>query len=151
MNRLEDPEIISELYDASQAGVGMDLIVRDICRLRPGVEGLSENVRVHSIVGRFLEHSRIFRFENDGSPEHYIGSADWMSRNLDSRVEAVAPVEDPDLKEELDAVLEAALRDTENRWVMSSDGSYEKVRPDEEPVDSQEVLMRRAEGAVRGE
>jgi polyphosphate kinase len=149
MNRLEDPEIISELYDASQAGVGMDLIVRDICRLRPGVEGLSENVRVHSIVGRFLEHSRIFRFENDGSPEHYIGSADWMSRNLDSRVEAVAPVEDPDLKEELDAVLEAALRDTENRWVMSSDGSYEKAQPDEEPVDSQEVLMRRAEEAVR--
>ena len=149
MNRLEDPEIISELYDASQAGVGMDLIVRDICRLRPGVEGLSENVRVHSIVGRFLEHSRIFRFENDGSPEHYIGSADWMSRNLDSRVEAVAPVEDPDLKDELDAVLEAALRDTENRWVMSSDGSYEKVQPDEEPVDSQEVLMRRAEEAVR--
>lgn len=151
MNRLEDPEIISELYDAAQAGVEMELIVRDICRLRPGVEGLSENVRVHSLVGRFLEHSRIFKFENGGNPEHYIGSADWMTRNLDSRVEAVAPVEDPDLKQELDAVLDAALEDTANRWVMSSDGSYEKVQPDEgeEPVDSQEVLMRRAEEAVR--
>lgn len=151
MNRLEDPELISELYDASQAGVEMELIVRDICRLRPGVEGLSENIRVHSLVGRFLEHSRIFKFENDGSPEHYIGSADWMTRNLDSRVEAVAPIEDPDLKEELDAVLEAALEDTENRWIMSSDGSYEKVRQDgdEDPIDSQEVLMRRAEEAAR--
>ena len=151
MNRLEDPEIISELYDAAQAGVEMELIVRDICRLRPGVEGLSENVRVHSLVGRFLEHSRVFKFENGGNPEHYIGSADWMTRNLDSRVEAVAPVEDPDLKQELDAVLDAALEDTANRWVMSSDGSYEKVQPDEdeEPVDSQEVLMRRAEEAVR--
>jgi len=149
MNRLEDPEIISELYDASQAGVEVELVVRDICRLRPGVEDLSENVRVHSIVGRFLEHSRIFRFENDGNPEHYIGSADWMTRNLDSRVEAVAPVEDLDLKEELDTVLETALEDTANRWVMSSDGSYEKVETDGEEVDSQEVLMRRAEEAVR--
>jgi len=149
MNRLEDPEIISELYDASQAGVEVELVVRDICRLRPGVEDLSENVRVHSIVGRFLEHSRIFRFENDGNPEHYIGSADWMTRNLDSRVEAVAPVEDLDLKEELDTVLETALEDTANRWVMSSDGSYEKVETDGEEVDSQEVLIRRAEEAVR--
>jgi polyphosphate kinase len=148
MNRLEDPEIISELYEASQAGVEMDLIVRDICRLRPGVEGLSENIRVHSIVGRFLEHSRIFKFANDSDPEYYIGSADWMTRNLDSRVEAVAPVEDPDLQDELDTVLEAALKDTANRWVMSSDGSYEKVDADGEEVDSQEVLMRRAEDAV---
>jgi polyphosphate kinase len=149
MNRLEDPEIISELYNASQAGVEIELIVRDICRLRPGVEGLSENIRVHSIVGRFLEHSRIFRFENDGNPEHYIGSADWMTRNLDSRVEAVAPVEDPESKQELDAVLDAGLKDTANRWVMSPDGSYEKVEPDGEPVDSQEVLMRRAQKAAR--
>jgi polyphosphate kinase len=122
--------------------------VRDICRLRPGVEGLSENIRVHSIVGRFLEHSRIFKFANDSDPEYYIGSADWMTRNLDSRVEAVAPVEDPDLQDELDTVLEAALKDTANRWIMSSDGSYEKVDADGEEVDSQEVLMRRAEDAV---
>jgi polyphosphate kinase len=144
MNRLEDPEIISELYDASQAGVEMDLIVRDICRLRPGVEGLSENIRVHSIVGRFLEHSRLFRFGNGGSPEYYVGSADWMRRNLDNRVEAVAPVEDTDLQNELDAVLDAALKDTANRWVMLPDGSYEKVKDDGEDVDSQKLLMERA-------
>ena len=146
MNRLEDPDIISELYDASDAGVEMDLIVRDICRLRPGVEGLSENIRVHSIVGRFLEHSRLFRFENSGQHEYYIGSADWMTRNLDNRVEAVAPVEDEDIQEELDAVLDVALRDTENRWEMSPDGTYEKVGSEGDQVDSQKVLMKRAEG-----
>jgi polyphosphate kinase len=146
MNRLEDPDIISELYDASDAGVEMDLVVRDICRLRPGVEGLSENIQVHSIVGRFLEHSRLFRFGNGEQREYYIGSADWMTRNLDNRVEAVAPVEDEDIQEELDAVVDVALRDTENRWTMSSDGSYEKVDVEGDQVDSQKVLMRRAEG-----
>ena len=146
MNRLEDPDIISELYDASDAGVEMDLIVRDICRLRPGVEGLSENIRVHSIVGRFLEHSRLFRFENSGQHEYYIGSADWMTRNLDNRVEAVTPVEDEEIQEKLDVVLNLALRDTENRWEMSPDGSYERVEAEGDGVDSQKVLMRRAKG-----
>jgi len=145
MNRLEDPEIISELYEASQDGVEMELVVRDICRLRPGLEGMSENIRVHSIVGRFLEHSRAFRFGNDGDPEYYVGSADWMTRNLDNRVEAVAPVEDEDLQDEIDKILELALEDTANRWVMNGDGSYDKVEKDGDGFDSHEALMRRAE------
>ena len=149
MNRLEDPEIIAELYDASKAGVEIDLIVRDICRLRPGVEGLSENISVHSLVGRFLEHSRIFRFGNGGETEHYIGSADWMTRNLDSRVEAVTPVEDEGLCEELDFILDATLRDTENRWIMDGDGGYEKVSSDDDTFDTQEVLIERARDALR--
>jgi len=146
MNRLEDPEIVSELYDGSRSGVEMDLVVRDICRLRPGVEGLSENIRVHSIVGRFLEHSRVFRFGGEDDPEYYVGSADWMKRNLDSRVEAVAPIEDESLHEELDRILEVALEDTENRWVMSPDGSYERVEADDERVDSHRSLMERTLG-----
>ncbi|WP_299235168.1 polyphosphate kinase 1 [Natronomonas sp.] len=150
MNALEDPEIVAELYRASIAGVEIDLIVRDICRLRPGVEGLSENVTVHSIVGRFLEHSRVFYFENDGDPEWYIGSADWMTRNLDNRVEAVVPVEAPAVRRQLRFVLGTAFADTRRRWLMRSDGSYERVRPegDEPPLDAQSVLMEQARRAV---
>ena len=153
MNRLEDPELVRELYAASRAGVEIDLIVRDICRLRPGLEGVSETIRVHSVVGRFLEHSRIFYFENAGDPDYYVGSADWMTRNLDSRVEAVAPIEDPSLREYLWSVLEANLSDNRKRWTMRPDGTYVQQRPAEgEPVRNvQKELMRRArDGAVFG-
>ena len=149
INGLEDPSMVEELYRASMAGVEIDLIVRDICRLRPGIEGLSENITVHSIVGRFLEHARIFYFENGGSSEWYIGSADWMTRNLDYRVEAVTPVEDTQLREQLRFILEASLTDNRRRWVMQSDGTYEAVSSDDDPVrDIQEILMAATEAAL---
>ena len=149
VNGLEDPKMVEELYRASMAGVEIDLLVRDICRLRPGIEGLSESIRVHSIVGRFLEHARIFYFENAGDPEWFLGSADWMTRNLDNRVEAVAPVETVELREQLRFVLEASLADNRRRWEMRSDGSYDQVTPGEEPVrDVQKILMRAADAAL---
>ena len=149
INGLEDPSMVEELYRASMAGVEIDLIVRDICRLRPGIEGLSENITVHSIVGRFLEHARIFYFENGGSPEWYIGSADWMTRNLDYRVEAVTPVEDTQLREQLRFILEASLTDNRRRWVMQSDGTYERVSSDDNAVrDIQDILMAATEAAL---
>jgi polyphosphate kinase len=149
INGLEDPAIVEALYRASIAGVEIDLIVRDICRLRPGIEDLSENITVHSIVGRFLEHARVFYFENAGKPSWYIGSADWMTRNLDYRVEAVTPVESTTLREQLRFVLEASLLDNRRRWVMESDGSYRQVTPSEEPVrDIQEILMRATKAAL---
>jgi len=145
MNRLEDPDIIRELYEASQAGVQIDLIVRDICRLRPGVQGVSENVSVRSIVGRFLEHSRVFYFRHGGDEQFYIGSADWMTRNLDNRVEAVTPVEDEELQERLRGVIRLNLRDNRRAWEMQPDGSYRQLRPDGEPtVDTHAWLMREA-------
>ena len=149
INGLEDPSMVEELYRASTAGVEIDLIVRDICRLRPGIDGLSDNIRVHSIVGRFLEHARIFYFENGGSPEWYTGSADWMTRNLDYRVEAVTPVEDTQLREQLRFILEASLTDNRRRWVMQSDGTYNPVSSgDESARDIQEILMTATEAAV---
>ena len=140
LNRLADPNIIQTLYDASEAGVSIDLIVRGVCMLRPGVPGLSENIRVRSIVGRFLEHSRVFYFENDGEEEVYIGSADWMSRNLNRRVEVVCPVKDPGLRAFLkDEVLHAYLSDNVRARLLQPDGSYERVSPkaDQESFDSQ--------------
>ncbi|NUE01149.1 polyphosphate kinase 1 [Halorubraceae archaeon YAN] len=149
MNAIEDPQIVSELYEASMAGVEIDLICRGICRLRPGIEDVSETVRVHSVVGRFLEHSRIFRFENDGEPEHYLGSADWMTRNLDRRVEAVTPVTDPEHKDELDDILEIMLSDTRKRWVMHADGSYtQQTSDDEDELSTHERLMERTQAAA---
>jgi polyphosphate kinase len=146
MNALEDPGVVECLYEAGAAGVEIDLVVRGICRLRPGIEGVSDTVRVHSVVGRFLEHSRIYRFGSDDAT-YYVGSADWMTRNLDRRVEAVAPVEDPDLQAELDDVLAFLLEDNRRRWVMRPDGSYDQCRPGpEDPVrDAQARLMDRAE------
>jgi polyphosphate kinase len=126
------------------AGVEIDLIVRDICRLRPGIEGLSDMISVRSIVGRFLEHSRIYYFHADDEPEYYIGSADWMVRNLDNRVEAVVPIEDPDLREELDEILRINLADDRRAWELRSDGSYVQRRPDDDPCDTHERLMERA-------
>ena len=126
VNRLTDLQIIEALYEASQAGVKIDLIVRGACMIRPGEPGLSQTIHVRSVVGRFLEHSRIFYFANAGDEEVYIGSADWMSRNLDRRVEVVAPVVDPQLKKYLkDTVIAAYLRDNVKARVMNSDGSYE--------------------------
>jgi polyphosphate kinase len=148
VNALEDPDVVAALYRASMAGVDVDLIVRDICRLRPGVEGVSETVTVRSVVGRFLEHSRIYYFENGGDPEYYVGSADWMTRNLDHRVEAVAPVTDPTLRQQLRFVLEVMLHDNRTSWEMDADGSYTQRTPDDDPVwATQSVLMDAARAA----
>lgn len=145
MNSLEDPGMVEKLYEAGTHGVKIDLIVRGICRLRPGAPGVSDSIRVHSVVGRFLEHSRIFRFGED-DPSYFIGSADWMTRNLDRRVEAVAPVEDPELRSELDAILSIMLADNRKRWRMRPDGSYVQKRPaeGEPPRDTHTALMDRA-------
>jgi polyphosphate kinase len=145
LNRLADSYVIQALYDASEAGVEIDLIVRGICMLRPGVPGLSENIRVRSIVGRFLEHSRVFYFANGGSEEVYIGSADWMPRNLNRRVEVVTPINDPDLKTYLkEELLEAYLRDDVNARELRPDGSYVKVSvpPGEVPFASQTFFLK---------
>jgi polyphosphate kinase len=130
MNALEDGDVTRALYEASRAGVGVDLIVRDTCRLRPGIPGLSESVRVLSIVGRFLEHTRIYYFRNGGQPEYYIGSADLMKRNLESRVESVVPVEDPALQEALRVVLDTQLADFRSAWEMQPDGTYRQRAPE---------------------
>lgn len=129
-NALEDADITRALYRASQAGVRVDLIVRDTCRLRPGVPGLSENVRVISIVGRFLEHARIYYFRNGGDEEYFIGSADCMKRNLESRVEVLVPVELPAHRRQVRALLKTQLQDTRCAWEMQSDGSYVQRRGD---------------------
>lgn len=138
INRLTDLNIIEALYEASQAGVKIDLIVRGACMIRPNEPGLSQTVHVRSIVGRFLEHSRIFYFANGGEEEVYIGSADWMARNLDRRVEVVVPVLDEQLKHYLkDTVLAAYLRDNVKARVMNSDGTYELPPAGDEPFNSQ--------------
>ena len=130
INRLADLEIIHALYEASQAGVPIDLIIRGTCMLRPGVPGLSESIQVRSIVGRLLEHSRVFYFANGGDDEIYIGSSDWMSRNLDRRVEVVTPIHDPDLKRYLkDVILAAYLKDNVKARRLLSDGTYERIKP----------------------
>jgi len=129
MNALVDPETIGALYRASQAGVEIDLVVRGICCLRPGVPGMSERIRVVSIVGRFLEHSRLFQFANGGADEFYLGSADWMPRNFDRRVETVAPVDDPALHPRLRTLLATCLADNRQAWDLASDGRYTQRRP----------------------
>jgi polyphosphate kinase len=129
MNALVDPDIIVALYEASRAQVPIDLIVRGICCLRPGLPGLSETIRVISIVGRFLEHSRAFYFLNGGDEEVYIGSADWMPRNLDRRIEAVTPIEDPAHRQALRDLLRLMWLDNRQAWELRSDGSYEQRRP----------------------
>ena len=143
MNSLVDPEIISLLYEASQAGITIDLIIRGMCSLIPGKKGLSDNIRVISIIGQFLEHSRIFWFSNGGTPEVYIGSADWMTRNLDRRVEAVTPVEDPALQGKLERLLTLYLSDNRGAWDMHSDGSFTQRKPknDEVEMNSQVELI----------
>ena len=129
MNALVDTPIIDALYRASAAGVKVDLLVRGICCLRPGVPGLSENVRVVSIIGRFLEHSRLFYFANAGAPEYFVGSADWMPRNFDRRVEAVAPVEKPALHERLRALFDLYLSDNRQAWELGANGRWVQRQP----------------------
>ncbi|GIX06787.1 MAG: polyphosphate kinase [Candidatus Poribacteria bacterium] len=147
MNALVDRQIIQSLYEASCAGVQIDLIVRGICCLKPGIPGVSENIRVRSLVGRFLEHSRIFYFANNGNEEVYLSSADWMPRNLIRRVEVMWPIEDPTLRRRLiDQILAVSLQDNVRARVMQPDGSWvwEKAPPGER-IDSQELFMQIAE------
>lgn len=129
MNSLVDQPMIEELYKASQAGVKIDLIIRGMCCLRPNIQGISENINVISIIGRFLEHSRIFYFHNNGDEEIYIGSADWMTRNLSRRVEAVTPVENPHLLKQLQEILGIMLSDNRQAWELNNDGSYTQRNP----------------------
>jgi len=129
VNQLQDPRIIGELYRAGQAGVPISLNVRGLCCLRAGVPGLSKNIRVYSTLGRFLEHARIYRFENDGDPEFFIGSADWMRRNLDRRMETIMPVTDLKLKQELEQTLQVYKNDNCSAWDMQPDGKYVQRRP----------------------
>lgn len=144
INSLTDTKIIRALYEASQEGVVIDLIVRGVCCLRPGLPGISESIRVISIVGRFLEHSRIFYFANGGQEEIYLGSADWMQRNLDRRIEIVFPVEDEKLKQRLKVeILETTLMDNVGARLLHPDGSYERLFPalGQTPVDSQQIFL----------
>ena len=143
MNALVDPDMVDALYEASQAGAEIDLIVRGICCLRPGIPGLSERITVRSLVGRYLEHSRIFRFGERREASHYIGSADLMQRNLDRRVEALVPVSDPSLAARLDEILDVLMQDDMLSWTLGSDGTWTKVRG-ERGIDAQQRLQELA-------
>ena len=150
MNAICHKDVIAELYKASCAGVKVDLIVRGICCLRAGVPGVSENITVRSIVGNFLEHSRIFYFENGGSPEFYASSADWMPRNLERRVEILFPVEDKVLCDKLWNILDTELKDTEKAHVMNNKGVYvKKEAKDGEKINSQKIFGEEAASLTR--
>ena len=151
INALVSPDIIAALYDASQAGVEIDLIVRGICCLRPGLEGVSERIRVRSIIGRFLEHSRLFHFANDGDDEYYIGSADWMPRNLERRVEVIVPVEDKALHPRLRSLLDTCLEDNRQAWELQADGTYVPCAPGEREVATHRKLLRDPWGLDRSQ
>ncbi len=143
VNALEDEDIARALYLASQGGVKIDLIVRDSCRLRPGIANLSDNIRVFSVIGQFLEHSRIYYFKNGNQPEYYIGSADAMKRNLEHRVEVLVPVEDPELQGELRNIIDTLLSDQHTIWQMNSDGSYVQLQGKSPTAESsQQALIR---------
>ncbi|MEB3268953.1 MAG: polyphosphate kinase 1 [Leptolyngbya sp.] len=146
MNSLVDPEMIRLMYEASQAGVEIQLIIRGICCLRPGLPGISDRIQVTSIIGRYLEHARIFCFHNNGDREYYIGSADWMPRNLDRRVEAVTPIEDPVLVKEVQEMLDIMLSDNRQAWDLQADGTYvqRQPAPDEPERNTHLLLMERA-------
>lgn len=151
MNSVVDEQIIEALYDASRAGAEIDLIIRGVCCLRPGVAGVSDRIRVTSIVGRFLEHSRLFFFANGGEPEYYLGSADWMTRNFDRRVEAIAPVDDVLLQDKLGSLLSVCLSDNREAWDLAADGTYTQRTPVEGRVFSaQDVFLREPWGMVPG-
>ena len=150
VNGLADGPLIDALYEASQAGVEIDLIVRGVCCLRPGVPGLSETIRVRSIVGPFLEHSRVYRFGRGGDARHYIGSADLMPRNLEGRVEVVVPVEAPPLAARIDELLELCLADDVLAWELDADGGWHRA-PRRACLAAQEELVRRAAARGRSE
>ena len=146
LNSLTDPELITALYQASQAGVTIRLNVRGICALRPGVKGLSENIQVTSILDRFLEHARIIRLHNGGDPQLFISSADWMPRNLDRRIELLVPIADRPSREKLNRMLETYFADTRQAWRLLPDGSHERLQPDaHHPAGAQEFFQRQAE------
>ncbi len=152
VNSLVDTEVVDALYEASESGVDIDLIVRGPCSLRPGVPGLSERIRVRSLVGRFLEHSRIFRFGPDGSDiKYFVGSADLMPRNLDRRVEAMVPVDEPSLQAQLATIISTELDDDVLAWELHGDGSWSKV-PTRAGVNAQRVFqnLALARAQVRG-
>jgi len=143
-NAVADQAMIKILYRASQAGVAVDMIVRGVCCLRPGIAGISDRITVRSIVGQFLEHSRIYYFENGGAPEAYIGSADLMERNLDRRVEVLCPIIEPAMRQMVrDAILEVLLSDTDRAWILRTDGVYERAIAPEgvPPLNSQRFLL----------
>jgi polyphosphate kinase len=147
---LVDEAIIDYLYRASQSGVRIDLIIRGMCCLRPGIAGLSENITVRSIVGRFLEHSRVFLFTNGGMPEIYVGSADLMTRNLDRRVETLFPIEDPTLVAQIATFLDVYMHDTTRARELQTDGHYVRVHleGDEGSIDSQAYFLAERMPAV---
>ena len=143
LNALTEPQLIDKLYEASRAGVIIDLIVRGICSLRPGIPDLSDNIHVRSIVGRFLEHSRVYYFRNDGDEEYYCASADWMARNFFRRNEACFPIRQKPLKRRLKKDLELFLADNCQAWVLRGDGSYQKLQPvDEIPISVQQTFLK---------
>jgi polyphosphate kinase len=142
MNALEDIDVTKALYKAAMAGVQIDLIIRDTCRFRPHLPNVSENAQVISVVGRFLEHTRIYYFRNGGDEEYFIGSADAMQRNLESRVEVVTPIEDPMLCSELRMILNTQLNDQRSAWEMQFDGSYVQRHPNDDKIKgAQETLI----------
>jgi len=149
VNHLVDAAIVDELYAASAAGASIDVIARTTCSVRPGVEGLSENIRVRSIVGRFLEHSRIYSFEAGDETKTYIGSADLMSRNLDHRIEVLVPVENSRVRQDVLAVLNSALADDTNAWLLDADGTWTRAAPGSKPHNHHATMMRRAQTKAR--
>jgi polyphosphate kinase len=150
MNSLVDEKIIYALYEASNAGVDIELIIRGVCCLRPGIPGLSERICVKSIVGRYLEHSRIYYFYNDGDGQYFLSSADWMGRNLDRRVELLFPVEDPTIQERIQEILSICLKDTVKARVLKSDGTYTKIdKRGKESINSQEYFYKQAVQRVK--
>jgi polyphosphate kinase len=153
LNHLVDPGIVEELYEASRAGATVDIVARSTCALRPGVEGLSENIHVRSIVGRFLEHSRIYSFEADDTVATYVGSPDLMPRNLDHRVEILVPLENARARAEVNAILDSALADDVDAWVLAPSGEWERVTPAKpaKPHSHHATMMRRSLKRARRE
>jgi polyphosphate kinase len=149
VNHLVDPGIVEELYAASRAGVQIDAVARTTCVLRPGVEGHSETIRVRSLLGRFLEHSRVFAFEAGDRATTYIGSPDLVQRNLDHRIEVLAPVENARVRQEIHALLDSALADDTNAWLLGPDGTWTRATPGAKPHSHQATMMRRARARAR--